>query len=192
MSIKILAPLLIACIFGQISEEDNVWILNDSNFEQLLSQQSQILVNFYSPWSQSSKSLIPEYSKAASALRTRDPAIFIAKVDASVNPVLAEKYGITEYPTLKYISEEGSIKYTGDLTGDSITEWVIKRSQSQIQKYSNITELQSVLEKTKVAVVLFATIKFPHHFEAVSKFFDDVIFIISTDTAAFSYYGVEE
>lgn len=46
------------------------------------------------------KSLAPEYAKAAKRLGENNPPYFIAKVDATENKVVAERFGIKGFPTL--------------------------------------------------------------------------------------------
>ncbi|CAG9315004.1 unnamed protein product [Blepharisma stoltei] len=112
MIFQIWAFLLIFCKCSQIFEVDSVWILDDMNFKQALKLQKNILVEFFAPWCEHSKKLAPEYSKAAFTLKSRNPPVYIAKVDATANPIITEIYGVTGYPTLKLISEEGSINYS--------------------------------------------------------------------------------
>ena len=46
------------------------------------------------------KKLAPEYAAAAEVLAKNDPPQFLAKVDATVEKDLGEKYGIQGFPTL--------------------------------------------------------------------------------------------
>ena len=48
------------------------------------------------------KKLAPEYAAAAQELATRDPPLSIAKVDATENKELGERFGIKGFPTLKF------------------------------------------------------------------------------------------
>ena len=48
------------------------------------------------------KKLAPEYSAAAAVLADNDPPYSLAKVDATENKMLAEKYEITSFPTLYF------------------------------------------------------------------------------------------
>lgn len=46
------------------------------------------------------KSLAPEYAKAAKKLGAMDPPYYIAKVDATENKALGERFGVRGFPTL--------------------------------------------------------------------------------------------
>jgi protein disulfide-isomerase A4 len=54
-------------------------------------------VNFYSGHC---KQLAPEYAKAAQKLAQNNPPYYIAKVDATEQKQLAERFGIRGFPTL--------------------------------------------------------------------------------------------
>ena len=46
------------------------------------------------------KTLAPEYAKAAQKLAENNPPYYLAKVDATENKELAEKFGVKGFPTL--------------------------------------------------------------------------------------------
>lgn len=54
---------------------------------------------------------LTQYAKAATELKSHDPAIALAKVDVNdeKNKPLASKYGIKGFPTLKIFKKGGSI-----------------------------------------------------------------------------------
>ena len=48
------------------------------------------------------KKLTPEYAAAAAILAERDPPIYLAKVDATENNALSERFEVKGFPTLHW------------------------------------------------------------------------------------------
>ncbi|KAJ6796138.1 protein disulfide isomerase-like 2-2 [Iris pallida] len=80
----------------------SVVVLTAKNFGQVvLDETKDVLVEFYAPWCGHCKSLAPIYEKVANAFRLEEDVV-IANLDADNYKDLAEKYGVSGYPTLKF------------------------------------------------------------------------------------------
>lgn len=62
------------------------------------------------------QSLAPEYAKAALRLAETHPSVVLAKVDATEESELAERFGVDGFPTLKWVTAEGEVDYNGGRT----------------------------------------------------------------------------
>lgn len=108
--------------------DNGVLVLTDANFDDELAKHEHLLVEFYAPWCGHCKKLTPEYEGAAEVLSKNDPPIALAKVDATEQKTLAEKYGIQGFPTLFWFKNGVKSEYTGGRTKDTIVQWVLKKS----------------------------------------------------------------
>lgn len=108
--------------------ENGVMILTDKNFDEEMAKNELLLVEFYAPWCGHCKKLAPEYEAAAEVLSKNDPPIALAKVDATQEKTLAERFGIQGFPTLFWFKNGVKSEYTGGRSKDTIVQWVLKKS----------------------------------------------------------------
>jgi len=80
----------------------DIIVLNAGNFDEVVfAPNTNVLVLFYAPWCGHCKSLHPTYEKVATDY-LNDENVVIAKIDATENTVLAEKYKVHGYPHLVF------------------------------------------------------------------------------------------
>jgi len=79
----------------------------------------QLQVQFYANWCGYSKRFVPEYKKAAKALKR---VVKVGAVDGDEHGDLADKYNIEEFPTLKIFTGKNSTSYQGERTAEGIAE----------------------------------------------------------------------
>ncbi|CAN0888929.1 Probable protein disulfide-isomerase A6 [Linum grandiflorum] len=80
----------------------HVTVLTAETFDEVVLDDSKdVLVEFYAPWCGHCKTLAPTYEKVATAFKSED-GVVIANLDADKYKDLAEKYGVSGFPTLKF------------------------------------------------------------------------------------------
>lgn len=108
--------------------DNGVLVLTDANFDDELAKHEFILVEFYAPWCGHCKKLTPEFEGAAEILSKNDPPIALAKVDATEQKTVAERFAVQGFPTLFWFKNGVKSEYTGGRTKDTIVQWILKKS----------------------------------------------------------------
>ncbi|KAI8914957.1 thioredoxin-like protein [Powellomyces hirtus] len=84
-----------------------VEVLSAANFDEVVKNpKNNVLVEFYAPWCGHCKNLAPIYEKVAKDFAT-EPNVVVANLDATTSADIAERYGVTGYPTIKFFPAGG-------------------------------------------------------------------------------------
>merc|ERR1711978_575496 len=191
--------LLLLAMFGtfalaEITKEEGVLVLTNDNFQEAVDGNEFVLVEFYAPWCGHCKSLAPEYAKAAGILAEKDSPIKLAKVDATEEGKLAEKFEVRGYPTLKFFKNGKPMEYGGGRTADTIVSWVEKKTGPPAKALANAEESKAFVDGKSVAVIgcfKDETTDAAKAYLSVASNLDDIPFGITGDEAVCTEYGVE-
>jgi len=137
-----------------VKKEDGVLVLTDKNFDEELKNHEFLLVEFYAPWCGHCKKLAPEYSAAAEILAKNDPPFSLAKVDATEEKKLAERFGVQGFPTLYFFKNGEKTDYTGGRTSDTIVSWILKKSGPPSTQVT-CAALKEKVEANKFVIAFF-------------------------------------
>jgi len=185
------AVLVLLCA---ASATASVQELSTSNFDSILGNTDVALVEFFAPWCGHCKKLAPEYEKAAKTLKASNPDVMLASVDATVEPSLASKFGVSGYPTLK-IFRRGveSGPYEGGRDAASIVKFMRKQAAPASLAIKTVEELKKFLEAPAYAVVGFFESESETLFNAFKTVADgnrdDYRFAYTTDAAVIKEFG---
>lgn len=151
---KLILLLLAIFSIASFAEEDDVLVLTAENFDETIQQNKHILVEFYAPWCGHCKRLAPEYASAATKLKGVVP---VAKIDADNenNRVVANKYDIRGFPTIKFFRDGKDVDYNGDRTADAIVAYVKRQSLPAVSQLADIDAVTKFSEEDRVVIVGF-------------------------------------
>ena len=135
--------------------ENDIIVLTNTTFDKAIEKYEHILVMFYAPWCGHCKKFKPELEKAAAVLRKEN--LYVAKVDATVEKKLAEKFGVRGYPTVKFFKKGVPMEYTGGRKESEVLNWVRKKSGPAFQLIKTFEEYQKLKEDNPVSIFYFGT-----------------------------------
>jgi protein disulfide-isomerase A1 len=188
------AAATLATATAEITKEEGVLVLTTDNFQEAVDSNEFVLVEFYAPWCGHCKSLAPEYAKAAGILAEKDSPIKLAKVDATVESKLGEKFEVRGYPTLKFFRSGKPTEYSGGRTADTIVSWLEKKTGPPAKALASLEEAKAFLDGKSVGIIGFfkdETTDAAKAFLAVAGAMDDVQFGITGDDTVATEYGLE-
>lgn len=196
-SLKLLPSLLVLASSARADaghdhpagNEADVIELTAGNFNTIVDPAPLMLVEFMAPWCGHCKALMPEYIRAATALKSE--GIPLGKVDctATDETELCASQGVQGYPTLKVFSKGVASDYKGPRKADGIISYMKKRSHPVISIVTSANHTEFT-QSDKVVVVAYLD---PSDHESVDVFTrfaeskrDDYVFGVTYDHSSIS------
>jgi thioredoxin 1 len=85
-----------------------IQIENKEHLEQILNENSAVVMDFYADWCGPCKQLIPTLEKVSEEQKN----VVFCKINVDQNEELSKSYGIRSIPTLKYVKNKEVVKTT--------------------------------------------------------------------------------
>jgi len=186
---------LVALAQCEIAEEDGVLVLTEDNFDEAVSANAHILVEFYAPWCGHCKALAPEYAAAAKALSEEGSAIKLGKVDATEHKSLASKFGVKGYPTLKFFVNGAEKEYNGGRKSPDIISWLKKKTGDPCKAVSTKEEVDAEVASSHFAILgafKDRTSGAGSEYTVVASDTDGVVFMVTDNEDLMKEFGLED
>ncbi|KAG8648309.1 probable protein disulfide-isomerase A6 [Manihot esculenta] len=125
----------------------SVVVLTPDNFDRIVLDESKdVLVEFYAPWCGHCKQLAPTYEKVATAFKLEEDVV-IADLDADKYKDLAEKYGVSGFPTLKFFpkSNKGGEDYGGGRDLDDFVTFINEKCGTSRDEKGGLTSKAGIV-----------------------------------------------
>ncbi|CAD5194977.1 unnamed protein product [Musa acuminata subsp. malaccensis] len=158
-------------------DETDVVVLTDGNFSDFLEKHRHVMVEFYAPWCGHCQALAPEYAAAATALRGED--VVLAKVDATEENELSQRFEVQGFPTVLFLVDGVHRDYPGQRSRDAIVTWIKKKIGPGVENITTVDEAEKILTSESKVVLGFLDSLVgdeSQEFSAASKLEDGVNF----------------
>ncbi|KAG8467395.1 hypothetical protein KFE25_000711 [Diacronema lutheri] len=115
---------MVAGVFLLVLGTEHVISLTQQNFEQRTAKDKWLL-NFHAPWCAHCKRLAPVFEKVAAHFAAdRSSGVHVAKIDATVETEIAERFGISGYPSIILYQGGDVYHHKGSRTFEDIVRFV--------------------------------------------------------------------
>merc|ERR1712158_312158 len=193
-SLGVLLALASVALGAEVTKDEGVAVLNVENFDEVIEGNEFVLVEFYAPWCGHCKALAPEYAKAAGILAEKESKIVLAKLDATEEGAVAEKFEVRGYPTLKFFRNGKATEYGGGRTADTIVSWLEKKTGPPALALASVEEATAFVAGKDVAVIgVFAdqTTDAAKAYLAAASSIDDIPFAITSSAEVAAEHKIE-
>lgn len=142
--------------------------LTDSNFESTVLESSELwMVEFFAPWCGHCKSLAPEWASAATQMKGK---VMFGALDATVHTVIASRYGIRGFPSIKLFQNGEASDYDGGRQASDLITWATDKKGANIPppELTQVTSEEKLKENCEDHPLCIISI-FPHILDCQSK-----------------------
>ncbi|KAJ2964505.1 hypothetical protein NQZ79_g675 [Umbelopsis isabellina] len=172
-----------------------VVVLGGANFTQEVQDHPERswFIKFYAPWCGHCKTLAPIWVELANTLKGKTN---IAEVDCTLDEDICRDYGVTGFPTLKYISKNSAVEFRGARDHSTLLEFTEKASKSPVTYVDN-AELTARLPEQEVSLIYIYNKDQPetaNHdtIESVGHaLLNDAVTYVTSDLEAVNKFGLQ-
>ncbi|AQK84391.1 Protein disulfide isomerase-like 2-1 [Zea mays] len=154
----------------------SVVVLTSETFDSIvLDETKDVLVEFYAPWCGHCKHLAPIYEKLASVFK-QDDGVVIANIDADKHTDLAEKYGVSGFPTLKFFPKgnKAGEDYDGGRDLDDFVKFINEKCGTSRDPKGHLNQEAGLVPSLNPLVKEFLNAADDKRKEVLSKIEEDV------------------
>ncbi|XP_066366580.1 protein disulfide isomerase-like 2-1 [Miscanthus floridulus] len=154
----------------------SVVVLTPETFDSIvLDETKDVLVEFYAPWCGHCKHLAPVYEKLASVFK-QDDGVVIANLDADKHTDLAEKYGVSGFPTLKFFPKgnKAGEDYDGGRDLDDFVKFINEKCGTSRDSKGQLNSEAGLVASLNPLVKEFLNAADDKRKEVLSKIEEDV------------------
>ena len=135
--------ILLVYVYSELIESfTGVWELSNTDIEEALNTQPNLLIEFYSPKCGHCKEFTPHYNGLGEHMYQNE-SCHIARIDVEQFPQVMSKYGIDSIPTMIFFRNKVEFMFTGMRSAIEVYRW-LTRLQNQtfhvFQKYSDFSK----------------------------------------------------
>ncbi|XP_052793206.1 protein disulfide-isomerase A3-like [Mya arenaria] len=119
------------------------------NFAEVVSEDKDVLIEFYAPWCGHCKQLEPKYTELAEKLADESEVV-IAKMDATANDV-PPQFEVQGFPTI-FFKPKGSPpkKYQGGREVDDFVKYLAKEASTELNSYTRDGKKKKAAKKVEL------------------------------------------
>jgi len=135
--------------------------LKEEKFDNLLKQPDRppLLVEFFAPWCGACRNFAPTYARAGELAKQRGLALKVAAVDCDAEKKLAERFQVSQFPTVMLLSKDRKqplIHQGIPRSAESLLEWVDLHTGDVIQSVASEDMVPPPILGLQAIVVVYA------------------------------------
>ncbi|CAI5999214.1 unnamed protein product [Closterium sp. NIES-65] len=174
-------------------DDGDVVALTAATFSQAVSDHKHVMVEFYAPWCGHCRALAPEYREAAATLK--ELGVLFAKVDATKETELADKYNVDGYPTILFATDGEFQPFGAGRTSAEMARWVKRKLGMGVTPLGppDIPKAAALIESAAAAAVAFVpSLDSPEAaaFGEAARDTDGVDFFVTTHADVAAAFGL--
>jgi protein disulfide isomerase len=193
---SVLAILLLVFSVSAHNQEDDILILDHTNFDQARNEFEFLMVNFCADPLEQCKIFTAEFQNVIDHMAKMNPAIKFAKVDTDTELELRRKYQAYRNPSLKLFIkgyEDELLTYDGLREAEDLIAWLVKYTGPASREINNLEEVKSLFDQHDLLGIFFGSKNSDTYEEyiSVAKTYRDFPFIHTNSQEIKERYGIQ-
>lgn len=131
----------------EVEEDTGSYLLTELDFQNAITENQYLLVNFHALWCRYSKAFKSEWQALSDSLKNANSPVKLAKVEAYDEKKIAKDYRIEGFPTLKLFIDGVPYNYEGERIATHVLEFINRKLQNSLSVVDGRNTIESKLKE---------------------------------------------
>lgn len=182
---KIILVLIFIFNFLKQAESNRVVLVNDTTYEEYISNHDYVAIYFHATWSNDSKMIRLQFLGLPQTIITDLNIAFVETTSKAY--MMNYKYDIKRYPSIVLVNKDKHFLYNGQMKTREIADWIENKISKKISELTDLNDIEKIFMKTDSFVVFIGisedkSSSYEEYLKASENLADTTFYKISNQT----------
>lgn len=182
---KIILALIFIINFFKQAQANRVVPVNDTSYEEHITNNDYVAIYFHAVWSNDSKTLRMQFLALPHSVNIDQKIAFLETTSKAY--MMNYKYDIKRYPSIILVNKDKNFLFNGQMKTRDMADWIESKISKKIAELSDLSEVEKIFEKADSFVLFIGDVdekynSYQEFLQATENFGEAIFMKLSNQT----------